>query len=198
MFLCIFQDFDFLKLWYFFENPKYPFDTVFLYITHSKSPFDTVFLYITHSKSSFDTVFLYITYSKSPFDTVLGSLPPPRGLCACLRRFGDLRKKHVPGILEHAFCEFCGFCDFWVILRSPGKIFIIWPIWSNDYASKTRIEILCKKMCFVAHSLFSKPHFLCNSWKTRTVARMSTGIKGRLTCVCGTPAKKDLITWYEG
>ena len=57
-----------------------------------KSPFDTVFLYITYSKSPFDTVFLYITYSKSPFDTVLGSLPPPRGLCACLRRFGDLRK----------------------------------------------------------------------------------------------------------
>ena len=24
--------------------------------------------------------------------SVLGSLPPPRGLCACLRRFGDLRK----------------------------------------------------------------------------------------------------------
>ena len=62
----------------FFENPKYPVDTVFLYITHSKSPFDTVFL--------------YITCSKSPFDTVLGSLPPPRGLCACPRRFGDLRK----------------------------------------------------------------------------------------------------------
>jgi len=32
-----------------------------------------------------------------------------------------------------------------VILRSPGKMFIIWPICSNDYASKTRIEILCKK-----------------------------------------------------
>ena len=87
-------------------NPKYPVDTVFLYMTYSKSPFDTVFLYITHSKSPFDTVFLYITYSTSPFDTVflyiayskspfhtvLGSLPPPHGLCACLRCFGDLRK----------------------------------------------------------------------------------------------------------
>ena len=78
MFLCIFQDFDVFICLIFFENPKYPVDTGFLYITHSKSPFDTVFL--------------YITYSKSPFDTVLGSLPPPRGLCACLRRFGDLRK----------------------------------------------------------------------------------------------------------
>jgi len=37
MFLCIFQGFDFLKT-YIFENPKYPFDTIFLYITHSKSP----------------------------------------------------------------------------------------------------------------------------------------------------------------
>ena len=37
MLLCIFQDFDFLKT-YIFENPKYPFDTIFLYITHSKSP----------------------------------------------------------------------------------------------------------------------------------------------------------------
>ena len=73
-------------------------------------------------------------------------VPPttPWSMClpAALRR---PQKNHVPGILEHAFCEFCGFCDFWVILRSRGKIFIIWPIWSNDYASKTRIEILCKK-----------------------------------------------------
>ena len=77
MFLWTLQHFD-LFFMICFENPKSPFDTAFLYITYSKSPFDTVFL--------------YITYSKSPFDTVLGSLPPPRGLCACLRRFGDLRK----------------------------------------------------------------------------------------------------------
>ena len=70
-----------------------------------KSPFDTVFLYITYSKSPFDTVFLYITYSKSPFDTVLWSLPPPRGLCACLRRFGDLRK-NTPWIF--------GACILWI------------------------------------------------------------------------------------
>ena len=77
----------------FFENPKSPFDMVFLYITYSKSPFDTVFL--------------YITYSKSPFDTVLGSLPPPRGLCACLRRFGDLRKKARPWIFRT--------CILWIL-----------------------------------------------------------------------------------
>ena len=71
--------------------------------------FDTVFLYITHSKSPFDTVFLYITYSKSPFDMVLGSLPPPRGLCACLRRFGDLRKNTS---LEFWNMHFVNFADF--------------------------------------------------------------------------------------
>ena len=30
--------FCFLLKTYIFENPKYPFDTIFLYITHSKSP----------------------------------------------------------------------------------------------------------------------------------------------------------------
>ncbi len=90
--ICKLRFFDCISWIIFFETPTSPFDTVFLYITYSKSPFDTVFLYITYSKSPFDTVFLYITYSKSPFDTVLGSLPPPRGLCACLRRFGDLKK----------------------------------------------------------------------------------------------------------
>ena len=79
----------------FFENPTLPFDTVSLYITYSKSPFDTVSL--------------YITYSKYPFDTVLGSLPPPRGLCACLRRFGDLRK-NTP--LEFWNMHFVNFVDF--------------------------------------------------------------------------------------
>ena len=108
MCLDIFQDFDFLKI-HIFENPKSTVDTDFLYITHSKYPVDTVFLYITHSKYPFDTVFLYITYSKSPFDTVLGSLPPPRGLCACLRRFGDLRKNTS---LEFWSMHFVNFVDF--------------------------------------------------------------------------------------
>ena len=107
--LDIFQDFVFLTKTIFFENKKCPVDTVFLYITYSKSPFDTVFLYITPSKSHFDTVFLYITYSKSPFDTVLGSLPPPHGLCACLRRFSDLKKNTS---LEFWSMHFVNFVDF--------------------------------------------------------------------------------------
>jgi len=98
MLLGIFQDFDFLKTHIFFENPKSPVDTVFLYITHSKSPFDTVFLYITSSKS--------------PFDTVLGSLPPPRGLCACPRRFSDLRKNTSLEFWSMHFVDFVNFVIF--------------------------------------------------------------------------------------
>ena len=98
MFLGIFQDCGDLDVFRFFENPKSPFDTVFLYITDLKSPFDTVFLYITHSKS--------------PFDTVLGSLPPPRGLCACLRRFGDLRKNTSLAFWNMDFVNFMDFVIF--------------------------------------------------------------------------------------
>ena len=53
-------------------------------------------------------------------------------------------------------------------------MFQIWPIWSNDYASKTRIEIMCKKTCCTAPHILSEPDFLGNSWKYRTLARMST------------------------
>jgi len=60
-------------------------------------------------------------------------------------------------ILEHVFC---GCCDFKTILRSPGQIFTIWPICSNDYASKTHIEILCKQMCCMAPHVFYKLDFL--------------------------------------
>ena len=66
------------------------------------------------------------------------------------------------------------FVIFLAILGSPGEIFKIWIIWSNDYASKTRIKILCKKTCWIAPHLFSQPDLLCNSWKYRTLARMST------------------------
>ena len=97
----------------------------------------------------------------------------PWSMClpAALRR---PQKKHAPGILEHAFCEICGFCNFWVMLRSPSKNFIIWPIWSNDNASKTRIELLCKKTCSTAPHLFSKLDFFWNSWSDRTLAKMLT------------------------
>jgi len=40
------------------------------------------------------------------------------------------------------------------ILRLPGKMFIKWPICSNDYASKMRIDIMCRKTRCVAHNLF--------------------------------------------
>ena len=44
------------------------------------------------------------------------------------------------------------FIDF----RLPWQLNIkIWSICSNDYASKNRIGILCKKMCFAAPHLFS-------------------------------------------
>ena len=66
-------------------------------------------------------------------------------------------EKHVPGFLEHVFC---GFCDFWAISRSPGKKIKIWPILSNDYARKTRIEIISKKTCYNAPYIFFKVWFL--------------------------------------
>ena len=50
----------------------------------------------------------------------------------------------------------------------------MWPIWSNDYARKTRIEIQCKKTCSTAPNRFSKSHLLGNSCEYRTFARMST------------------------
>jgi len=105
------------------------------------------------------------------------SISGPPALCICVAAAcgaSATSKKHAPWFLEHVFC---GVCDFCTVLRSPGNCFIIWPICSNDYASKTRIKILCKKTCFMAHICFcSEPHFLCNSWETGTLARMSTGI----------------------
>jgi len=82
--------------------------------------------------------------------SILGSLPPPRGLQSCHRRF--FLKKHAPGFPEHAFCDVLYFfSDF---RGGPGKIFKIWSVCSNDYASKTRIEILCKKTCYLAPIFF--------------------------------------------
>ena len=57
MFLCIFQGFDFLKT-YIFENPKYPFDTIFLYITHSKSPLKGSPIYLHISLWHYSPVYL--------------------------------------------------------------------------------------------------------------------------------------------
>ena len=66
-------------------------------------------------------------------------------------------KKHTPDFLSTYFVDFV-ICV--AILESPGKVYKIWPLCSNDYASKTRIEIVCKKTCCIAPHLFSKPHLL--------------------------------------
>ena len=50
----------------------------------------------------------------------------------------------------------------------------IWSICSNDYASKTRIEILCKKPVPMPQDVFSQADFFGNSWDDRTLAKMST------------------------
>ena len=55
--------------------------------------------------------------------------------------------KYTPGSYEHVFYTFC---DFSAISGSAGESFQIWLICSNDYASKTLIEILCKKTCCTA------------------------------------------------
>ena len=89
-------------------------------------------------------------------------------LPAALRR---LLKNYAPGFVEHVYCQFSRFS---LISAPPGLFFKKWAIWSNDYASKTRIEILCKKTCCIAPKHFPKSDFLSNSWKSRTLARMST------------------------
>ena len=76
---------------------------------------------------------------------------------------------------EHVYCHCCRFSLIWA---SPDLFFKKWAIWSNDYASKTRIEILCKKMCCIARDVFPKSDFLSNSWKYGTLARMSTWTTG--------------------
>jgi len=182
----------------FFENSKYPFDTVSLYMTYSKYPltlFSCILLIANLPLTLFSCILLiqnipltvhcfplyylfkvslwhcfpvYYSFKVSlwhcfpvyySFTISLWHgfrVPPttPWSMClpAALRR---PQKRHVPGFLEHAFCECCGFCYFWEILRSPGKIFIIWPICSNDYASKTRIKILCKKPVPMPQDVFS-------------------------------------------
>ena len=94
-------------------------------------------------------------------------------LCVCVAAAAGaffMEKTH-PGFYEHVLC---GLCDVFVVLESPGEVFKILPPCSNDYASKTRIEILCKKTCCIAPHLFPKPHLLGDSRKYRTLTRIST------------------------
>ena len=62
-------------------------------------------------------------------------------------------EKTRPGFFEHVYCQFSRCSLIW---GPPGKIFQIWPIWSNDYASKTRIEILCTMACYKTVNHFFK------------------------------------------
>jgi len=69
-------------------------------------------------------------------------------------------------------------CMLWILwffsdFRVRRYLFKLWSICSNDYASKMRIEIMCKKMCCIAPQFFSQPDFLGNSSDDRTLARMS-------------------------
>jgi hypothetical protein len=64
------------------------------------------------------------------------------------------------------------FVDFVISERFQGplvKKLKRWIICSNDYASKTRIEILYKKTCCIAPNHFSKSDFSSNSWILRTL-----------------------------
>ena len=89
----------------------------------------------------------------------------------CLPQAFFFPKNDAPGIFEHVYCHFSQFS--WIV-EPPLFFFEKWAIWSNDYASKTRIEILCTNTCCVAGDVQSKSDFLDHSWKYRTLARMST------------------------
>ena len=103
--------------------------------------------------------------------SILGSPSPLCMYPSCLRRFGDLRKKHALDFMSMYVIHVVIFNGF----QGPLAFFLqIWPICSNDYASKTRIGILCKKTCSTAPHLFPKSHLLNNSCGYRTFARMST------------------------
>ena len=102
----------------------------------------------------------------------LGSQSTNRGLCACRRRacFFKNRSPECPSMyfVKLVIC-------FW--FQGPlVKCYQIWQIWLNDYASKTRTEILYKKTCSVAPNHFPKSDFVCNSRTSWTLVRMSTGI----------------------
>jgi len=69
----------------------------------------------------------------------------------------------------------CISCSLSSSLWPPGIFVKIWSIHSNDYASKTRIKIMCDKSCWIAPYVFvAQSDFLGNSWDDRTLARMPT------------------------
>ena len=52
---------------------------------------------------------------------ILGSLPAPRGLCACRRRFFVL-KSDAPGIFEQVYCQFSQFEVPLVFFQKVGNL----------------------------------------------------------------------------
>ena len=80
-------------------------------------------------------------------------------------------EKTRPGFFEHVSCEFSRCSWIWGL---PFFFFWKWTIWSNDYASKTRIEILCTMACYKTANHFPKSEFSSNSWILRTLVWMST------------------------
>ena len=73
-------------------------------------------------------------------------------LPAALRPFS---KNDAPGFLNTHIVNLVMFHQF------EGPCFFVkkWAICSNDYASKTRTEILCKKTCYIAPYHFPKLDF---------------------------------------
>ena len=116
---------------------------------------------------------------------ILGSpMHPVVYLCACRRRFFSLKK--LPW--EFGAC-ILWMCSMFIDFRAPAQKIDIWSICSNDYASKTRIEILRKNMCWIAPHRFSQLHFLGNSWDDRTLATPQPG---------GAPARARVLKYSQG
>jgi hypothetical protein len=64
--------------------------------------------------------------------------------------------------------------SIFIDLSLPLFFFKQLAIWSNDYASKTRIEILCKRTCSIARDVFPKSGFSNNSGILWTLVWTST------------------------
>ena len=81
---------------------------------------------------------------------------------------GTFFKKHVPGNIT---------CPKWTIQAFPRflvKKCKYHPSSSNDYHCENRTEILCKYPCRTPWDVCSRPAWLWNFWKHRTLAWMST------------------------
>ena len=93
------------------------------------------------------------------------SAPARRGPCACRRLL--FSSENTPLDFWNMYVV-----DFVISERFQGPLvnkIKIWIICSNDYARKTRIEILYKKTCCIAPNHFPKSDFSSNSWILRTL-----------------------------